>query len=157
MEFKAEYRSYIGRYFGTLWGTAGMILVFLFGFQLKGKGFAFSINSIEKFYFSDIKLTLFFLIIPVAYHVNSYLVTNRYPKLVRLGKSSLTIHFFKKTSLDIKYSEINSLDYSEDRFKDFIFNLKNKKQEKFHPAIRNKEKAFEMINKKIKEAKRRIK
>ena len=149
MEFKAGFRSYLGRYFGTLWITIVMMMAFFIGFQLRGKDFHFAVNSIERFYFSDIKLTLFFLAIPFFYHIASYLTTNKYPKLLRLNKDSITFNFFKKPSLTLSYSEIKSLEYSDKIRRDFVFILKNGEKKVIPSAVKGYAKAFEEINKKI--------
>ena len=154
MEFKAEYRSYLGRYFGTLWITIVMMMAFFFGFQVRGKDFYFAISSIERFYFSDIKLTLFFLAIPFFYHVASYLTTNKYPKLLTLSEDSITFNFFKKPSLTINYLEIKSLEYSDKIRRDFVFILKNGEKKVIPSAVRGYVKAFEEINKKINEVRK---
>jgi len=148
MEFKAEYRSYLGRYFGSLW-IAIVILLALY-FRMKSQGYDFSF-FFSIFHSNNLKGTLIFLIIPVGNHIISYLTTNKYPKILKLSDNLITIDFFRKTSLTLKYSEIKSLEYSDKIYRDFVFILKNGEKKVIPSAVRSYEKAFEEINKKIKE------
>ncbi len=147
MEFKAEYRSYIGRYFATAWGAIIMMMVIFFAIKKNGKDFSFFLSMLHS---ADIKGILIFLIIPVIYHISSYLATNKYPKLLKINDNSITFDFFKKPSLTINYSDIKSLEYSGKIYRDFVFILKNEEKKVIPSAVRGYEKAFEEINKKIK-------
>ena len=148
MEFKSRFRSYLSRYFGTLLITTVMVIAFYL--QSLAKGFSFY-DVVKKFYFTDVRMTLFFLIIPFIYHINSYLITNKYPKLLKVSNDSIIFNFFKKPRLTINYSEIKSLEYSDKIRRDFVFILKNGDKKVIPSSVIGYERAFEEINKKIKE------
>lgn len=144
MEFNAEYRSYIARYSGG----PGFIMIMIFGTFLHCllKDFSFAIMIKRVF--------LAFLFFAPAFQLYGYLSTNKHLKLLKLDEDSLTFHFFKKPSLTLKYSEISSLEYTKDIFKNFEFVLKNGEKKLIYATLADNQKAFDLIHQKIEEAKK---
>lgn len=54
--------------------------------------------------------------------------------------------------LELKYSELSSLEYTNDIYKIFLFTFKDGGKQKISNSIKDHKTAFEMINKKIQEA-----
>jgi hypothetical protein len=143
MEFKAEYRSYTTRY------LAGPCLVILIIFGL------FLHWLLDDFFLTNLlkKSSLFFLVFASIWQIAGYLSTNKHIKLLNLDEDSLTFHFFKKPSLTLKYSEIASLEYTKDIFKNFEFVLKNGEKKMIYATLSDNKKAFDLIRQKISESK----
>ena len=139
MEFKAEYRSYITRYFG---GVA-FVLIATFGFFLGSLIYEVSISSLMG------SLHLFFVIIGSLQQIIGYLSTNKHTKLLKLDDSYLVINFFKKPTITLKYSEIQSLEYTKDIFKNFEFTLSNGEKIMIYSTLKDNDLALKEIQKRI--------
>lgn len=140
MEFKAEYRSYTTRYFGMISAMLIMIIAF-FIYSLFDQRLDF-LSSIGKI------IPALILITPV-YQIIGYFGTNKNPKLLKLDPDSLTFYFFRHPTLTLKYSEIESLEYTKDIFKHFEFTLKNGERKMVYSTLKNPTQAFEEIQKRI--------
>lgn len=150
MEFKAEYQSYITRY----WGGFAALLLIIYGFFVHWVFKDFSLtNLLKEIFLSGNESILFSLVVFLIFQISGYISTNKRPKVLELAKDSLTFRFFKKPSLTLKYSEIESLEYTKDIFKNFEFTLKNGEKKMIYSTLSDNKKAFEEINKKIKESK----
>jgi hypothetical protein len=120
-------------------------MVFL---PLFGDGFGF-INTIKKLFIGNFKLTTIIIIILCIGQLNGYLSTQKHTIILTLNKDSLTFNFFNKTSITLKYSEIESLKLTKNMFKNFEFTLKNGEKKIVYATLKDKMKAFEEINKKL--------
>lgn len=152
MEFKAERKSYRTRYF---FGP-GILLAITFGIFVGSllKGFSF-LDFINRMYFtSDLRSTMYLLGFLIILQVIGYFSTNKYPKLIQLSDPHLVINFFNGKTLILKYSEITSLEYTKDIFKNFEFTLKNGEKKMVYSTLSDNKKAFEEINKKINEVRK---
>ncbi len=148
MEFKAEYRSYTTRYFGG----PSFVIIMVFGFFLHWLFKDFSLSELlGKIFLGDQKSTVILVLIMIFWQIIGYFSTNKNPKILILDQDSLTFYFFKYPSLTIKYSEIESLEYTKDIFKNFEFTLNNGKKKMIYSTLSNARLAFEEIHKKIKQ------
>lgn len=106
-------------------------------------------------FFKDWAVSLAFLSVPFFWIIVSILATANNTKTLELKDDSLLINFFgilKEKSLQLNYSDISSLEWSQDGFKHFVFNLKNGEKKLIKTEIIDRNKAFEIIKEKIKES-----
>ena len=99
---------------------------------------------------------LIFLLPPVLFQIFTLFNTSKNVEILILKKESISIKLFgifHNKTIELKYTEIFNLKYSEDQFKFFIFILKNGEEKKINARIKNKQQAFDLINKKIAESK----
>ena len=138
------------RYFsGIIMVFIPLILWILF-YPLTLKGDFMFLQIIKKFFFSgDLRIFIFFLILALIAQVNGYYSTQKYPKSLILNKNYLTFEFFNKTSLVLKYLDIQSFSLTSDAFKNFEFILKNNEKKIVYATLKDRMKAFEEINKKL--------
>jgi hypothetical protein len=123
-------------------------LDFILPFNTKGGFYVFA-NYKKVFFSGDLRIFIFFLILALIAQVNGYYSTQKYPKSLILNKNYLTFEFFNKTSLVLKYLDIQSFNLTSDAFKNFEFILKNNEKKIVYATLKDKMKAFEEINKKL--------
>jgi hypothetical protein len=140
MEFKTDNRNYISRY----WAGLGFILLVIFGLFLHSLFEKFSLIPLIK------KLSLSFLIFFPIFQISGYLSTNKRPKLLKIEDDFFIFYFFRAPSLKLLYSDIESLEYTKDIFKNFEFTLKNGEKKIVYSTLSDNEKAFIAMNERIK-------
>ena len=150
IEYRAQTQSYNFRYNSGITMVIMPLLLWMIFYPLvKGQGFVF-FEAFHKFFLNkEIKIALFFLGLTLIAQLNGYYTTQQYPKTLSLKNGYLIFHFFNKKKLELKYSEIEFVFFTQDIFKNFEFIFKNGDKKIVYAAIKNKEEALKLIQKKI--------
>ncbi len=149
MKFYADWRTYNTRYGMGFTGFLAMCAWMLFYPIALGKGFMF-FEVFDKFFLSSMKLVSLFLGICLYAQLIGYFVSRNHTKLLEISDNNLIFNSFNGTKIELKYSEIQSLEYTKDMFKNFEFTLINGEKKIIYPTVTNKHQAFELIQQKLK-------
>ena len=79
----------------------------------------------------DVRLTGIFLSICLYGQLIGYFVARDYVKSLELLNDKSILVLFNKTKIELKYSEIKSLEFTNDMFKNFEFILKDGEKKSF--------------------------
>lgn len=150
--FKNQKIVWINRYF------YGLFFVFCFYIILPimEEGNVLAILDFIRSSFSRGLLGISLLLVPVIFIqiIFGNLNTSQHTKSIIIKDSCVIIKLFgtfKEKLLQLNYSDIASLEWSKDNFKHFLFNLKNGEEKLIKTEIYDREKAFDLIQEKIKE------
>ncbi len=149
MKFYADWRASNTRYrMGFI--LFGCILLFMIIRPISaGKGFMF-FEMFSGMLLRDIRLTGLFLGICLYGQLAGYFVARDYVKSLELLDKKLVFNLFNKSKIELKYSEIKSLELTKNIYKNFEFTLKNGDKKIVYATLKDKMKAFDLINQKIK-------
>ncbi len=150
MKFKARFAVYALRYYSapiiilcSLLRSIPKLMETYKGYEF---GEAFKIWSDAGSSNPDrVKIWIFLAFLALACQVVCYFVTQSSTKLIVIGKSSITITTFNKKVTMLKYSQIKSLEYTQDRFRNFLFILKSGENKVVFSAIKNPSQAFDLM------------
>jgi len=148
MKFYADWRSYNTRYGIGIVGFLSMCVWMIFYPITLGKGFIF-FEVFNRFFLSSIKLTGIFLIICLYAQLIGFFVARDYTKSLELLNDKFIFILFNKTKIELKYSDIKSLEFTNDMFKNFEFILKDGEKKIIYATLKNKHQALELIQKKL--------
>jgi hypothetical protein len=104
--------------------------------------------------FKDIIIPIYFGLFMVFFHINIYLAAHNYTKKLIISDSSATFYlfnFFKYKKIEIKYSDIETLE-NKKYATIFTFTLKSGKKKDIHATVKNRTEALAFIQKRIKES-----
>lgn len=147
--FKHTKTSYYTRYYSFLW-----LIILCISLIVVNNGLSALPDFIDRIFFRDLFASLVAISPIIYWQIWSIIATRNNVKTLKLENNFLLINFFgilKEKSLQINYSDISSLEWSSDHLKHFVFNLKNGEKKLIRTEIVNREKAFELIQKKIKD------
>jgi len=113
-----------------------------------GKGFMF-VEMFSGMLLRDARLTGIFLGICLYGQLIGYFVARDYTKSLELLNDKFIFILFNKTKIELKYSDIKSLEFTNDMFKNFEFILKDGEKKIIYATLKNKHQALELIQKKI--------
>ena len=143
---------YTGRYYSVLLWVIGWDIVY----PVWLKGLSYLPIYIYGVFFEDPERALIFLSLPFFWIIFSLAATANNVFFLEIKDNFLLVTFFgflKKKSLKLNYADISSLEWSQDSFKNFVFNLKNGEKKLIKTEIVDRKKAFDIIQQKIKEFK----
>ncbi len=146
--FKYTKTSYSARYYSVFLWIIGCYIVY----PTWDKGLSYLPSFIYGAFFKNWTVSLAFLLPPLLWQTWSIFATRNNVKLLKIESDFLLINFFgilKEKSLQLNYSEISSIEWSQDGFKHFLFTLKTGEKKLIKTEIINRERAFELISKKI--------
>lgn len=149
--FKYTKTSYSARYYSFLW----LVLLYISGIVVNN-GFAALPNFIYGIFFRDLFVSLVAISPIIFWQIWSIFGTRNSVKFLKIKNDSLLITFFgilKEKSLQLNYSDISSLEWSQDGFKRFALSLKNGEKKLIKTEIVDRQKAFDLLQQKIKESK----
>lgn len=133
---------------------AGIMMAFgfyvLLPILLKGR--VFFIETFIPLITKDVLMIIIFITPPLLWHLFIMIVTSKFIKELEIGDNMVTIKLFgfiRKKIIKWNYSDISSLEYHSDQFRDFVFTLKNKKQKRIRAEIKYRDEAFKLIQQKI--------
>ncbi len=150
MKFYADWRTYNTRYGMGLTLFIGMLLFMIIRPISAGEGFMF-FEMFSGMLLRDIRLTGIFFTVCLYGQLIGYFVARDYVKSLELLDDELIFNLFNKTKIKLKFSEIHSLEYTNDMFKNFEFILKNGEKKIIYATIKNKHQALKLIQQKIQE------
>lgn len=150
MRFEANWRCYSTRYCGGLVGL-GIMLLFvtirpMTDDQLTSK------LLFDTMFLKDIRVVGLLLGICLYGQIICYFCSNTLTKLLTIEEDKAIFHFFNNKVHEFKYSDLSSLDYTNDLYKIFLFTFKDGKKQKISSSVKNHKMASEIIRKKIAEA-----
>lgn len=148
MKFYADWRAYNTRYGMGFTLFIGMLLFMIIRPISAGKGFMF-FEMFSGMLLRDVKLTGIFLGICLYGQLIGYFVARDYVKSLELLNDKLVFNLFNKTKIELKYSEIRSLEYTKNVFKNFEFILKDGEKKIIYATLKNKDQALELIQQNI--------
>lgn len=140
-------------YNGWLIGL-GMMLgcIILYPLAL-GKGFSLFKTAIYDMFFRDFKLTVLFSFVTfVPMQIAGYDCSRTKPKFIEVLEEEIIIHLLSGKVHEFKYSDLSSLEYTNDIYKIFLFTFKDGGKQKISNSVKNSELAFAMIRQKIQES-----
>ena len=142
---------YLGRYYvWLLWVIGGYVI-----HPILNEGIAELPNFIYGAFFKDWAVSLVFLSVPFFWIIVSITATANNVKTITIQEDLFLIKFFgifKEKPLELNYSDISSLEWSKNNLYHFVFTLKNGKVKLIRAEIIDRERAFSLIQEKIKEA-----
>jgi hypothetical protein len=143
--------SYSARYYSFLW-----MILFYIVYPIINGGFIALLDFIYGVFFRDLFVSLVALSPIMLWQIWSIYATRNSVKTLEIQDDLVIIKFFgilKEKSLQLNYSDIFSLEWSQDNLKHFVFNLKNGEKKLIKTEIVDRNKAFDLIQQKIKEDK----
>lgn len=152
MRFEALLISYATRYFAWLNAFLMMCSWMLLYPLALGEGFRF-IELFKGAFFSDIRLTGIFLGMIIMFQIIGFFGSQNSSKFLEVLDDIILFELFNGKIFKLEYSEISSLEYTRDAYKNFEFTFKDGSKKVFYASVKNKQKAFELIKKKIEEVK----
>lgn len=143
---------YAARYYSVFLWIVGWYVVH----PILNEGIAELPSFIYGAFFKDWAVSLAFLSVPIFWIIVSITATANNAKTLKIEEDSLLIIFFgllKEKHLQLNYSDIISLEWSEDLLQHFVFNLRSGEKKLIRTEILDRKKAFDLIQQKIKEFK----
>ena len=151
MRFYADWRAYNTRYGMGFTLFIGMLLFMIIRPISAGKGFMF-FEMFSGMLLRDVRLTGIFLGICLYGQLIGYFVARDYVKSLELLNDKLVFNLFNRTKIELKYSEIRSLEYTKNVFKNFEFILKDGEKKIIYATLKNKDQVLELIQQKLNES-----
>ena len=148
MKFYADWRAFNTRYGMGFTIFIGILLFMIIRPISAGKGFMF-VEMFSGMLLRDVRSTGIFLSICLYGQLIGYFVARDYVKSLELLNDKSILVLFNKTKIELKYSEIKSLEFTNDMFKNFEFILKDGEKKIIYATLKNKHQALELIQKKL--------
>lgn len=149
MKFYADWRAYNTRYGMGLTLFIAMLLFMIIRPISAGQGLMF-VEMFNGMLLRDLKLTAIFLGICLYGQLVGYFVARDYVKSLEILDKELVFNLFNSTRIELKYSEIESIGYTKNVFKNFEFFLKNGEKKVIYAPLKDKDQILELIQKMLK-------
>lgn len=154
MKFYADWRTYNTRYGSGLIAFLSMCTwMFLYPIVF-GKELMFD-EIFKRFFLSDIKLAGLLLGIITFCQIIGYLQTYRDTRFFTIKDSCITFNLFNGKIIELEYLKIESVTLVKNVYFGMVFEfiLKSGERKFVKATVKNKQQAFDLINKKIEESK----
>lgn len=148
MIFYPVWNTYFARYFGGLWFFFTMLLFMLIRPLTAGKGFMF-FELFHGMFLRDIRLSSVFLTICLLGQIVGYDVSRTKIKLLKIFEDKAVFHLFNGKVYEFRYSDLSSLNLTNDVFRIFEFTFRDGKKQRISNAIKSRDIALKMIQEKI--------
>jgi hypothetical protein len=152
MKFEGLKLSRFVMYNGWVIGL-GMILLFMIMRPISaGKGFMF-FEMFKEIFLIDYRLSLWFSFLIFLMQLAGYDCSRTKINFLEILEEKAIFHLLNGKIFEFKYSDLRSLEYTNDIYKIFLFTFKDGKKQKISNSVKNQEVAFGIINQKINESK----
>lgn len=146
MKFESQKVNYVGRYGGFLIAVCMWLL-----FPVLQGDFAIFFKMINQIIYNQAILLI--LLIAAAYmQLVGFFISQVKTKLLSVLDSKVIFNLFSGKTIELNYSDISCLNYTQDIFKNFQFTLKNGEVKVVCATVKNQQQAFELIQQKIRES-----
>lgn len=148
MRFEGFKLSKFVMYNGWLIGFGAMLFFMMIRPLSAGKGFMF-FEMFHLFFLRDIRLTMLFTGILIWFQLEGFLISRTKPKFLEVLEDKTIFHLLNGKIYEFKYSELTSLERTNDIYKIFLFTFKDGKKQRISDKVENSNLAFEMIRERI--------
>lgn len=148
MKFHANWRTYNTRYGFGLTIFIGMLVFMIIRPISAGKGFMF-FEMFHGIFLKDIKISLIFIGICLQAQMIGYFIARDYSKSLEILNDKVIFNLFNGKNIELKFSEINSIKFTNDMYKNFEFVLIDGKKKVIYATLKNSHEILEILQKKI--------